>query len=60
MVTATSVMDMVKMEKSAPRLGIELTPLSFQANVLTITPPIFPDVTILPAPSCLCDAMPDK
>ena len=43
----------------ALRVGIESTSPAFQANVLTITPPRLPDVSILPMPTCLCGSLSD-
>ena len=54
MVTTTSVVDVMKMGNIAPRAEIKLSSLLFWVNVLTIMPPRFPDVTILPTPTCLC------
>ena len=43
-----------------PRAGIEPTTLAFQASMLTITPPRFPDVTTVPTPTCLCSLLPER
>ena len=44
----------MKMGNIAPRVGIKLTSLVFQASVLIITPPRLPDDTIIPyAAACL-------
>ena len=58
MVTATSVTNVMKMGNTTPREGIEPTSPTFLPSVLTITPPIFPDVTILHTPVCLCGSLP--
>ena len=42
----------------ARRTGIEATSRAFQAIMLTITPPRFPDVTTVPLPTCLCGSLP--
>ena len=55
-----NVLDVKKMETSAPRGGIEPTSLAFHVNRLTISPPRFLDVTTLPTPSCLCDSLPKR
>ena len=60
MVRATSVMGVMKMGNIVPTVGIEPTSLAFQASVLTITPPRFPHVTILPTPTCLCGSLLEK
>ena len=49
-VTATSVMDLMKMGNVVPRGGIEPTSLPFRASVLTITPCRFPFMS----PLCPC------
>ena len=43
-----------------PRTGIETTSPVFQASVLTITPPRFPDVTVLPTPTCLSGSLTER
>ena len=53
MVTATSVMGVMKMGNIAPRVEIKVASLAFQASVLAITSPRLPDVTTLPTPICL-------
>ena len=42
------------------RARIEPTSIAFWVTVRTITPPRFPDVTILPMPSCLCGSLVDR
>ena len=42
-----TVIGIVKMGNTAIRVGIEPRSLAFRACVLTITPPMLPDVTIL-------------
>ena len=43
-----------------PRVGTEPTSLAFHTNVLTITPPKLPDVTILPTPTCVWGSLLEK
>ena len=54
-----SVMDVMKMGNSMPRVGTKLTPLAFQASMLSITPPRVPDVTAFPLPICLFRSLSD-
>ena len=51
MVTATTVMGVMKMGNSVPQAGIEPIILTFQASVLTITPPRLPEISMLPTPT---------
>ena len=41
----------MEMGTIAPRAGVEPKSLAFQVSVLTITPPMFPDVTTIPTPA---------
>ena len=59
MVTAASVMGVIKIGNIVPRAGMEPTSLASLASVLTITPLRLPDVTTLPKPTCLCGSLPD-
>ena len=60
MVTASSVVGMMKMGNIMPRAELELTSLAFRASVLPLqfTPHRLLDVTTLPKPTCLCGALP--
>ena len=55
MVTATSLMGVMKMGNIVPRARIEPTSLAFHA-----TPPRLPDVTILSMPTCLCGSLSER
>ena len=50
----------VKIETIAPRAGTESTSVASQASVLTITPPMLPEVTTPPMLTCLCDCLPKR
>ena len=60
MVTATSLIGVIKMGNTAPRVRLEPTYLVIGTSVLTITPPRLRDVTTLPAPTCLCSSLPER
>ena len=47
-VTATTVMGVMRMGNIAPRAGIEPTSLAFQVSVLTMTSPRHTDFTTVP------------
>ena len=51
------VVGVMKMENTAPGVGIEPTSPGFKVSVLIITSPRLPGVTTLPMPTCLCEAL---
>ena len=53
MVGGDSISWVMKTGDVAPRVEIKFTSLAFQASVLTITPPRFPDATTILLPTCL-------
>ena len=53
-------MDVMKMGNSVPRAAIKPTSLAFQASVLTITPPMLHDVTMLPMLPCQNGPLPER
>ena len=53
LIMAASVMDVMKIGNSVPRMVIETTSLAFWGSVLTITPQRFPDATALPMSNCM-------
>ena len=59
MVTATSLMGVMKMGNIVPRVRIELTSLAFRACA-TITPNMLHDVTTIPTSTCLCGFLPQR
>ena len=58
LVTATSVMGVMKMGKMVPRVGFKPTFLTFRANVLPLHHIGFPNVTTIPTPTCLSGSLP--
>ena len=54
------VVGVMKMGNNLARAGIKPTSLALWANVLTITPPRLPDVTVLPMPACPCGFLPER
>ena len=56
----TNVAIVMKMGNIVPRAGIEPTSHTFWASLLTITPPRFLDVTILPMATFKCGTLPER
>ena len=54
-ITATSLVGMMKMGNIVARVGIKPTSLALCVSVLIIIPPRLPDITILPTSTCLWD-----
>ena len=50
----------MKMGNIAARVGIKPPSFAFWVRILTITPPMLPDVTILPTPTYLCGYLPKR
>ena len=53
----TMIMEVMKIGNIVPRVRTEHTSLAFWASLLTITSPRLPDVTTLPTPTCLDEAL---
>ena len=60
MVTATSVVGVMKMGNITPIAGLEPISVSFQASVLPLHNVGFPDVTTIPTPTCVCSSLPQR
>ena len=58
--TGTSVMEMMIIRNTVPRVGIETPSLAPWASVLTNRPPRLPNVTTLPTPTCLSGSLPKR
>ena len=55
-----NVMGVMKIGNIVHRAEIELTSLEFWVSVLPSHHVGFPDVTIIPTPSCLCSSVPQR
>ena len=60
MVMATSVVGVMKMRNTVPRVGLKSTSLAFRASVLPLHHIGIPDVITIPMPTSLCGSLPQR